>query len=118
MKTIRSVTVGIPVRDLGEAIAWYRQLVGRGEELEPAPGVWELELMPSVWLQLFEQAPEGTNPSILRFEAERIEASHDHVTRLCDDVGAIQDVAGAVRYFEFQDPFGNQLSFYQLLDDL
>jgi len=63
MTTIRSVTVGIPVGDLNAAIAWYRQLVEKGEELEPAPGVWEHEVMPSVWLQLFEQVPDGTSPA-------------------------------------------------------
>jgi hypothetical protein len=31
------------------------------------------------------------------------------------DVEQIETVSGAVRYFEFRDPFGNRLSFYELL---
>jgi hypothetical protein len=32
------------------------------------------------------------------------------------DVGEIETVPKAVRYFEFRDPFGNRLSFYELLE--
>lgn len=116
MAKIKSFTIGLPVGDLNAGIAWYRRLIGAAEEVEPAPGMWECQIMPSVWLQLFEQAAGGSNPTVLRFESESIEASHDLAERLSSDVGEIEAVSGAVRYFEFRDPFGNQLSFYELLD--
>jgi predicted enzyme related to lactoylglutathione lyase len=116
MAMTTSLTVGVPVGDLKGGIAWYRQLVGEAEEVEPAPGVWECQIMPSVWLQLFEQAAGGSNPTVIRFESENIEVSRDLVECLSTHVGDIETVPGAVRYFEFLDPFGNRLSFYELLD--
>lgn len=116
MARIRSFTVGVPVDDLRDGIAWYRQLIGQVEEVEPAPGVWECQLMPSVWLQLFEQKRGGANPAVLRFESGDIEASHALARRLGSEVGDIETVPGAVRYFDFRDPYGNPLSFYALLD--
>ena len=115
MTTIRSITVGLPVGDLNEGVAWYRQLIGPAEEAEPAPGVWECLLMPSVWLQLFEQDADSPNPSVMRFEAANIQDSHGLAVRLGSDVGEIETVPGVVSYFDFSDPFGNHLSFYQLL---
>jgi predicted enzyme related to lactoylglutathione lyase len=116
MTSIKSFTIGIPVSDMSKGIEWYRQLIGKVNEVEPAPGVWECEVMPSVWLQLFEQPISGTNPAVIRFESENVEASRGLAKRLSPDVGEIETVPGAVRYFEFRDPFGNQLSFYELVE--
>jgi lactoylglutathione lyase len=116
MSNIRSFTVGVPVTDLNEGIAWYRKLTGIVEEVEPASGVWECEIMTSVWLQLFEEKVSGSNPTVIRFESDNVEVSHDLAKRLSSNVGEIETVPGAVRYFDFRDPFGNQLSFYELIE--
>ncbi len=54
MTKIKSFTVGLPVTELKRAVEWYRQLLGEVEEVNPAPGVWEFQIVPSGWLQLFE----------------------------------------------------------------
>jgi lactoylglutathione lyase len=115
MTKINSFTVAIPVGDLNEGIAWYRRLIAGAGEVEPAPGVWECEIMPAVWLQLFEQTFSASNPTVIRFESENIEASRKLASQLCPEVGEIETVPGVVRYFDFDDPFGNQLSFYEVL---
>lgn len=112
---INSFTVGLPVTDLNKAVKWYRQLLGEIDEINPAPGVWEFQIISSGWLQLFKSEPNGSNPAVVRFESDNIEASWMLALSLGTDVGEIQTVPGAVRYFEFRDPFGNQLSFYELL---
>lgn len=113
---IKSFTVGLPVADLNSAVQWYRRLLGEAEELNPAPGVCELQIVSSVWLQLFESELQGSNPSVIRFECDDIEASRAHALELSSEVGEIATVPEAVSYFEFRDPFGNQLSFYALLE--
>lgn len=119
MAQVKSVTVGLPVADLGQAVEWYRRLLGTVKEIQPAPGVWEFQITPTTWLQLFDGEPvrssEGKT-AIVRFESDHIEASWELVAGLSTEVGEIETVPGVVRYFEFCDPFGNRLSYYQILE--
>ena len=115
MTEIKSFTMGLPVTDLGAAIDWYQRLLGNVEAIEPVPGVWECQIVPSGWLQLFEGENSERNPAIVRFESSDLEGSRELALTLGRDVSAIETVPGAVRYFEFRDPFGNPLSFYELL---
>jgi lactoylglutathione lyase len=115
MTKVRTFTVGLPVTDLNSAIEWYRRLLGEVEEINPAPGVWEFQIISSGWLQLFESKIYRPNPAVVRFESDDIEASRMQALSLDTDVGEIETVPGTVRYFEFPDPFGNRLSFYELL---
>ena len=60
----KSFTVGLPVTELKRAVEWCRQLLGEVEELNPAPGVWEFQIVPSGWLQLFESEINKPNQSV------------------------------------------------------
>ena len=51
----------------------------------------------------------------MHFESHDIETSWMLASSLSTNVGQMKTVPEAVRYFEFEDPFGNQLSFYELL---
>lgn len=113
---VRGATIGVPVADLDAGIEWYRRLLGVGEELMPTPEVWERELLPSVWLQLFEQPKGSSGESVLRLEVEDIDVPRRNLARMNEDVGRVRTVPTAVRYFEFRDPFGNLMSYYELLD--
>ena len=115
MTKVKTFTVGLPVTDLNSAIEWYRRLLGKVEEVNPAPGVWEFQIVPSGWLQLFESEINEPNHSVVRFESDDIEASRMQALSLSINVDQIETVPEAVRYFEFRDPFGNRLSFYELL---
>jgi len=116
MTKIKSFTVGLPVTELKRAVEWYRQLLGEVEEVNPALGVWEFQIVPSGWLQLFESEINEPNQSVVRFESHDIEASRMLASSLSINVDQIATVPEAVRYFEFRDPFGNRLSFYELLE--
>jgi len=63
-------------------------------------------------LQLFKSEINNSNLAVVRFESDDIEASRRQALSLGTDVGEPE----AVKYFEFRDPFGNQLSFYKLLE--
>ena len=114
MTKVKSFTVGLPVNDLHTAVEWYRRQLGEVEEANPAPGVWEFQIISSGWLQLFKSEINNPNLAVVRFESDDIEASRRQALSLGTDVGEIETVPEAVKYFEFRDPFGNQLSFYKL----
>ena len=112
---INSVTVGVPVPDLEKSIEWYRKLLGDLESFSPTEGIWEICVTSSFTLQLFELESEESSMKNIGFESTDIEESHRLVTTLGVTVKEIETVPDTVRYFEFSDPFGNLLSFYQVL---
>jgi lactoylglutathione lyase len=114
-KKIESIAIGIAVKDVKEATRWYRTLLGDVEAMEPAPGTVELRLTESTWLQLDDTGYLEVGGSIVRLETKDIDATHKVVKSLAPDVADIELVEGVIRYFDFKDPAGNRLSYYQLI---
>lgn len=112
---IKSITVGIAVEDVNEAMQWYKTLLGDVATMEPAPGIIELQLTEDTWLQLDDTGDLKTGGSIIRLETIDIDAIHQTVKELKPDTGDIELVEGLIRYFDFEDIAGNRLSYYQLL---
>lgn len=110
---VSSVTVGLPVGDLGQAVRWYQEVFGLGEpDLAPADGVLEFQVGP-VWLQL-SAAPVAPSAAgtVTRFGVADAGAERTRLARLGVAVGPLEHVEGAVDYFDFTDPDGNRLSLY------
>lgn len=114
-QAIQNITIGIAVKDVGEAVDWYKTLLGDIETMEPAPGTVELQLTENTWLQLDDTGYLTVGGSIIRLETEDIDEIHQKVKTLQPDVGEIEHVEGVIRYFDFEDVAGNRLSFYQLI---
>jgi lactoylglutathione lyase len=116
-QTIESVTIGIAVKDVTAAARWYKTLLGDVEIMEPAPGTIELRLTDNAWLQLDDTGylRISGESTIIRFGTNNIEAVHKIVKDLDPDVGDIEVVEGIIKYFDFKDPAGNRLSYYQLI---
>lgn len=117
MSKIETITVGMGVKDVTAATEWYKKLLGDVEMMEPAPGTKELRLTESTWLQLDDTGylEVGGGSTIIRFSTDDIEATHETVKRLASNVDDIETVVGVLRYFDFKDPDGNRLSYYQLM---
>lgn len=115
-QAVQSVTIGIAVKNVNEAASWYKSLLGDVETMEPAPGMIELQLSDNTWLQLDDTGDLQVGGSIIRLETHDIDAMHKKVKALKPDVGDIELVEGVVRYFDFEDPVGNRLSYYQLIE--
>jgi lactoylglutathione lyase len=114
---VTSVTMGLPVGDLPRAAQWYQRVFELGEpDLHPADGVLEFQVGP-VWLQLSAAPAAGSGPAgpVTRFGVPDAAAEHERLTRLGVAVGPLEHVPGAVDYFDFADPDGNQLSLYSQL---
>ena len=69
----------------------------------PGPGVWEFQIISSGWLRLFESEINQPNLAVVRLESDDIEASRMQALSLGTDVGEIETVPEAVRYFELRD---------------
>lgn len=113
---VRSVTVGLPVGDLPRAVAWYRRVFGLPEpDLAPAADVVEFELGP-IWLQL-GRAPTARSGAevVTRFGVADAAAERERLIALGVDAGPLEHIPGAVDYFDFRDPDGNNLSLYSVL---
>lgn len=113
---IESVTVGLAVTDVFHAAAWYRRVFGTVLEMIPMSGVLEMQVAPTFWIQLFEHEGRASGTTVVRFETHHIGVLHERISRMGTFVGPLEKVPGAVRYFEFRDPFGNLLSFYEPLE--
>ncbi|WP_130176167.1 VOC family protein [Cryobacterium sp. SO1] len=112
---VTSATIGLPVRDLAAAEAWYRRVFELTvPAVEPAPGVIEIVLGP-IDLQLSEEPPGRTGAQvILRLGVPDASAEYRRLTGLGLTLGPLEHVPGVVDYVDFVDPDGNALSLYSL----
>jgi catechol 2,3-dioxygenase-like lactoylglutathione lyase family enzyme len=110
---IQSVTIGIPCRDLGRSVAWYRRIFDLDRpELEPVEGVVEFKLGP-IWLQLGRDTVTRSGAEVVvRFGVEDVAAQHARLATLGVPVGELQRAEDVIEYFTFRDPDGNILSMY------
>lgn len=113
----KSITIGIGVSNAESALKWYTSLLGELEVLEPVPGMFELKLTETTWLQLDDTGylEPGGKSTVIRFETTDIEASFVKAKSLAVKIENINVVEGLVKYFDFEDPSGNRLSFVELL---
>lgn len=114
---IKSVSIGIGVKDASEALNWYKQLLGDVEIMEPVPGLFEIKLGDALWLQLDDTGylEIGGGSTIIRFETDDIETAYKKVIEVGFDVEPVSIVEGVVKYFDFKDLYGNRLSYVQIL---
>ena len=117
MGNIETITIGIGVGNVTKATEWYKKLLGDVEVVEPAPGTVELQLSESTWLQFDDTGylKVGGGSAIVRLSTKDIEITYKTVKSLASDVDDVETVEGVIRYFDFKDPSGNRLSYYQML---
>lgn len=112
-----SVTVGLPVCNLLEAVEWYRDALQLPDpDLEPVEGVVEFKVG-SIWLQLSEgSATRSTAEVVVRFGIDDTSKQRERLQSAGIAVGPMEHVPGVIEYFDFTDPDGNKLSFYRELN--
>ena len=112
---VESLTVGIPVADLVQATDWYKRLIPEKQESDPGPGVHEFELRPGLWLQLLESETQPRSESIVRIGVLDVEREHARAVGLGIEASQIRAVPNVVRHFDFRDPWGNRIGFYEII---
>jgi predicted enzyme related to lactoylglutathione lyase len=108
-----SVTIGIPVRNLQAASIWYEQVLGQPHDIEPVPGIREWKVA-GTWIQLDEGAPAGGNWT-LRTGVADLTAERHRLEAFGVTLSETHTIPGVISFFNFRDPDGNQLSYYQEL---
>jgi catechol 2,3-dioxygenase-like lactoylglutathione lyase family enzyme len=106
------VTVGIPVRDLDRATAWYRSTFQLGDpDLEPADGLVEFDLGP-FWLQLAHRPGDAGRDGItVNLSIADAGTEQQRLAKLGHDVSDLERYGGVVEFFELQEPDGNKIGF-------
>ncbi|MBF4574294.1 VOC family protein [Herbiconiux sp. VKM Ac-1786] len=108
----RAVTVGVPVRDLGRAVEWYRAAFGLGEpDLVPMEGLVEFDLG-AFWLQL-ATAPERAGHAGLTVNISVADAGglRGELAGKGLAVSALERFEGVVEFFSLTDLDGNTIGF-------
>ena len=113
-KSWASTTISIPVSNLGQSVNWYKKLLMIEESISPAPEVIEFKIKDNTWVQLFEVETFTNSQNILRLEVDAIKEAHKRVSQLTTNIQGIEYIENVVYYFDFSDPDGNLLSFYQI----
>ncbi len=113
-KKFKSITIGIPVKNPGASLKWYKNLFGDVKVIEPAKDVIELQLNDETWLQLIQADKKTESGSILRLEVEDIKAAELKLNTLNIISTPIKSVEGVISFVEFEDLDGNKLSFCEL----
>jgi catechol 2,3-dioxygenase-like lactoylglutathione lyase family enzyme len=109
-----SITIGIPVSDIGEAVRWYQRVLEIDRGIEPVPGVHESEVFPGCWLQLF-QGGTGGSEHVVRVGVEDIDAERRRLLSLGVALADTERVEGVIAFCDFADPDGNRVSLYEVL---
>jgi catechol 2,3-dioxygenase-like lactoylglutathione lyase family enzyme len=106
------VTVGIPVRDLDRATAWYRSAFQLGDpDLQPVEGLVEFDLGP-FWLQLAHRPQDAGGRGItVNLSVADAGAERQRLADLGHDVSDLERYEGVVEFFELRDPDGNTIGF-------
>jgi predicted enzyme related to lactoylglutathione lyase len=108
--------VPVPVTDIDEATAFYRDRVGfhLDVDVRPAPGVRIVQLTPpgsacSIVLADGQPSLDGSAGGLrgLHLVVADIEAARANLCKRGVDVSEIEDVGGGVLYAHFADPDGN-----------
>jgi len=108
-----SITVGIKVRNLEEAVNWYKKFLNKTEGISPSEDIIEFEIIKGYWLQLIEDINVEGNNCVFRLGVEDIEEEHKRLISLGIEVEPINIIEGVVAYCNFKDIFGNDLTIYQ-----
>ncbi|HEY3190585.1 MAG TPA: VOC family protein [Solirubrobacteraceae bacterium] len=109
-----SVTIGVPAADVVAARDWYARVLGRPPDHEAAPHVFDWVLVDRVHLQLFADEPSGDGQT-LRLGVDDLDAAIAVLREAGAGVGPRHEYGDWVAFCEFDDPFGNRLSLYQVL---
>lgn len=110
------MTLQIQVGDVEEARQFYSALFGTGPLFEPHDDFleWPVVQGTEAWIQAVgvkEEVRPLTNR--VRFGVRDLTAMHTLLTESGFDVSRMTELPGVVAFFDFFDPWGNMLGYYE-----
>jgi catechol 2,3-dioxygenase-like lactoylglutathione lyase family enzyme len=107
--SVTNALAGVAVSNLTSAIAWYRQLLGRGPDERPMAEVAEWGFDKGGWVQLFEDKFRAGRSSVTLVETDLKARLADLKTKGIE-IASMSD-GNFVRTAIVADPDGNQIVF-------
>lgn len=112
--TFLSVLAALPVSEGVESIDWYSRFLDRSPDMEPVEGVAEWVLAQGATLQLVTR-PESAGTGFTRLEVADLDQAVEALERRGFHPANVGQIDGIVRYADYLDPSGNELSVVQAL---
>lgn len=112
------MTIQIRVRDIQKGTNWYQTLLKRKPDFIPHQGFAEWEVIPGCWLQVAEGIPaEGNGP--IRMGVSSLEIERDRLMNELnvEEFEIFEREGVPAKWGTFQDPWGNQIGFFEYLDE-
>ncbi|KAA0548558.1 VOC family protein [Bacillus sp. BGMRC 2118] len=115
---IYEMTFQFQVSDFERGVQWYSTLLKRLPDFTPHDGFAEWKLLPGCWLQISHGNPSGTSGP-LRLGVMSIEEERERMIKEWSidsfDIHSREEVP--VRWATFSDPWGNQVGFFEYIDE-
>jgi hypothetical protein len=115
---IFEMTYQVRVTDFERGKHWYEVLLNKAPDFVPHKDFAEWEIIPGCWLQVAKGTP-AANSGPIRLGVKDLETERQ---RMINDLQAPyfeihsrEEVP--VKWATFQDPWGNQLGFFEYLDE-
>jgi glyoxylase I family protein len=106
---IEHVLAVVPVSDLERSRRWYEALFGRAADNNPMSTLWEWQVVPGGWVQVFVNE-QSAGSSFVNFAVHDLEAHIDELKERGLEPGEITDAAKGVRLSALTDPDGNTVT--------
>jgi len=118
---VTSVTIGLPVASTAAALNWYQRLFGPTPQINPAPGVSEMEINPGAWLQFMDPSGEEIPAHVLRVGVKNLTEEFERLERMGIAFEPMLTFAlpahGVLKLAYVDDPDGNRLCLYEVIPD-
>jgi hypothetical protein len=115
---IFEMTYQVRVMDFAQGVHWYQTLFNKEPDFVPYEDFAEWEILPGCWVQVAKGIPsEGSGPirlGVYNIEEERNRLMNDLQTESFE-IHSREEVP--VKWATLQDPWGNQIGFFEYLDE-
>lgn len=108
------VTVNVFVTDIAESTRWYRAILDDAPMMQPTPSATAFEVVEGVWLEMLESEEVNPGDFAVRFGVKDVRAEKARLESLGVKTGEVLQPDPRVLLFDFRDPDGNLLTFYEL----
>lgn len=96
----------VPVSDVEASRQWYEKLIGRAPDNNPMPVLYEWQVVPGGWVQIWTDT-ERAGQGLLNLAVADLDADVAAATENGLSPGDIEDVNKGVRLSTLHDPDGN-----------
>ncbi|WP_456271085.1 VOC family protein [Bacillus sp. AK031] len=115
---IFEMTYQVRVEEFSQAVHWYKTLLNKEPDFAPHENFAEWKILPGCWIQVSRGKPsQGSGP--IRLGVYNIEEERKRLLKefqmVSFEINSREEVP--VKWATFQDPWGNQIGFFEYLNE-